>query len=114
MTLPNWQPIEALPLIAGMLDGQLHTLHQQVANLEQCRHRPQVVDASMISRIWAVFGEQRDMLPVFREQLTRWQELPLDETTRLEINRLGAVLDQMKEALDRILNLVETLSRAFA
>lgn len=112
--LPNWQPIEALPLIAGMLDGQLHDLHQQVANLEQCRHRPQVVDVSMIARIRAVFGEQSDMLPVFREQLTRWQELPLDETTRLEINRLGAVLDQMKEALDRILNLAETLSKAFA
>lgn len=112
--LPNWQPIEALPLIAGMLDGQLHDLHQQVANLEQCRHRPQVVDASMIARIRAVFGEQRDMLPVFREQLTRWQELPLDETPRLEINRLGAVLDQMKESLDCILNLAETLPRAFA
>lgn len=101
-------------MIAGMLDGQLHTLHQQVANLEQCQHRSQVVDASMIARIRAVFGEQRDMLPVFREQLTRWQELALDETTRLEINRLGAVLDQMKEALDRILNLAEILSRAFA
>lgn len=112
--LPNWQPIEALPLIAGMLDGQLHDLHQQVANLEQCRHRPQVVDASMIARIRAVFGEQRDMLPVFREQLTRWLELPLVETARLEINRLGAVLDQMKEALDRILNLTETLPRALA
>lgn len=112
--LPNWQPIEALPLIASMLDGQLHDLHQQVANLEQCRHRPQVVDASMIARIRAVFGEQRDMLPVFREQLAQWRELPLDdEVMRLEINRLGAVLDQMKEALDRILNLAEILSRAF-
>lgn len=68
----------------------------------------------MIARIRAVFGEQCDMQPEFREQLTRWQEPPLDETTRLEINRLGAVLDQMKEALDRILNLAETLPRAFA
>lgn len=112
MKPPNWQPIEALPLIAGMLDGQLHDVRQQIANLEQCRHRPQVLDASMIARIRAVFGEQRDMLTVFREQLVRWQELPLDETPRLEINRLGAVLDQLKEALDRILNLAEMLSQA--
>jgi hypothetical protein len=52
-----------------------------------------------------VFGEQRDLLPVFREQLVRWLELPLDEDQRLEINRLNAVLDQMKAAIERILSL---------
>lgn len=110
--VPNWQTIEALSFIAGMLDEQLHDVQQQVANLEKCRHRPQVLDASMIARLRAVFGEQRDMLPVFREQLARWRELPLDEAVRLEINRLDAVLDQLKEALDRILNQAETLPYA--
>jgi len=99
-------------MIAGMLDGQLHSVHQQVSNLERCRQRPQVLDVAMISRIRAVFGEQRDMLPVFREQLARWRELPLDNATCLETNRLDAVLDQLKEALDRILDLAETLPHA--
>ena len=110
--VPNWQPIEALPFIAGMLDEQLHDVQQQVANLEKCRHRPRVLDASMVARLQTVFGEQRDILPVFREQLTRWRELPLDDVVSLEINRLDAVLDQLKEALDRILNLAETLPYA--
>lgn len=112
--VPNWQPIEALPLIAGMLDGQLHDVRQQVANLERCQHRPWVLDASMIARIRAVFGEQRDMMPVFREQLARWRDSPIDEPLRQELNRLDAVLDQLKEAQDRILVLARTLSRAFA
>lgn len=103
--LPNWQPIEALPFIAGMLDDQLQSLHKQVENLEQCRHRPEVLDGETVSRLQAVFGEQRDLLPVFREQLMRWLELPLDEHQRLEINRLNAVLDQMKTAIERILSL---------
>lgn len=94
-------------MIAGLLDGKLHSAHQQVANLERCRQRPQVLDASMISRIRVVFGEQHDMLPIFREQLIRWRELALDNVTRLETNRLDAVLDQLKDALDRILQLVE-------
>ncbi|BBN90472.1 hypothetical protein [Azospira sp. I09] len=102
---PNWQPIEALPLIAGMLDDQLHSLHTQVGNLEQCRHRPWVLDGETVNRLQAVFGEQMDSLPVFREQLARWLELPLDEHQRQEINRLNAVLDQMKAAIERILSL---------
>ena len=110
---PNWQPIEALPQIAGMLDGQLNSVRQQMANLEQCIDRPHVLDATMVARVKAVFGEQRDMLSVFREQLVRWRELPLDETQRLETNRLDAVLDQLKGALDRILDLAKTLSRAY-
>lgn len=108
---PNWQPLDALPLIAGMLDGQLPAVRQQVANLERCLDRPHVLDAAMVARIQAVFGEQRDMLPVFREQLVRWRELPLDEAQRLETHRLDAVLDQLKEALDRLLDLAKTLSR---
>ena len=105
--LPNWQPIEALPFIAGMLDDQLQSLHKQVGNLEQCRHRPGVLDSETASRLQAVFGEQQDLLPVFREQLVRWLELPLDEHQRLEINRLNAVLDQMKDALEHILSLAK-------
>ncbi|TXT28164.1 MAG: hypothetical protein FD131_3297 [Rhodocyclaceae bacterium] len=103
--LPNWQPIEALLFIAGMLDDQLQSARQQVGNLEQCRHRPEVLDRETVSRLQAVFGEQRDLLPVFREQLVRWLDLPLDEDQRLEINRLNAVLDQLKDTIERILSL---------
>ena len=102
---PDWQPIEALKFIAGMLDDQLQSLHKQVGNLEQCRHRPGVLDRETVSRLQAVFGEQRDSLPIFREQLVRWLDLPLDEDQRLEINRMNAVLDQMKAAIERILSL---------
>ena len=104
---PNWQPIEALPFIAGMLDDQLQSLHKQVGNLEQCRHRPGVLDSETVNRQQAVFGEQKDSLPIFREQLARWLGLPLDEHQRLEINRLNAVLDQMKIAIERILSLAK-------
>jgi len=104
---PNWQPIEALPFIAGMLDDQLQSLHNQVGNLEQCRHRPGVLDRETVSRLQAVFGEQQGSLPIFREQLVRWLELPLDDNQRLEINRLNAVLDQMKDALERILSMAK-------
>lgn len=107
MTAPNWQPIEALPFIAGMLDDQLQSLHKQVGNLEQCRHRPGVLDRETVSRLQAVFGEQQDSLPLFREQLVRWLDLPLDEDQRLELNRLNAVLDQMKDALEKILRMAK-------
>lgn len=103
--IPNWQPIKALLFIAGMLDDQLQSARQQVENLERCQHRPEVLDGKTVSRLQAVFGEQRDLLPVFREQLVRWLELPLDEHQRLEINRLNAVLDQLQAAIERILSL---------
>lgn len=90
-----------------MLDDQLHSVRQQVENLERARHRPGVLDSETVSRLQAVFGEQQDLLPVFREQLVRWLELPLDEHQRLEINRLNAVLDQMQDAIRRILSVAE-------
>lgn len=90
-----------------MLDDQLQSLHTQVGNLEQCRHRPWVLDGETVNRLQVVFGEQRDSLPVFREQLVRWLDLPLDEHRRLEINRLNAVLDQMQYALERILSMAK-------
>ena len=88
-----------------MLDDQLQSVRQQVENLERARHRTKVLDSETVRHQQAVFGEQRDLLPVFREQLVRWLELPLDEHQRLEINRLNAVLDQMKIAIERILSL---------
>ena len=88
-----------------MLDDQLQSVRQQVENLERTRHRPQVLDSETVSRLQAVFSGQRDLLPVFREQLVRWLDLPLDEHQRLEINRLNAVLDQLKAAIERILSL---------
>ena len=90
-----------------MLDDQLQSLHKQVGNLERCRHRPGVLDRETVSRLQAVFGEQQDSLPLFREQLVRWLSLPLDEDQRLEINRLNAVLDQMKNALEQILRMAK-------
>jgi len=90
-----------------MLDDQLQSLHKQVGNLEQCRHRPGVLDNETASRLQAVFGEQQDLQPVFREQLVRWLELPLYEHQRLEINRLNAVLDLMKDAIEHILSLAK-------
>lgn len=90
-----------------MLDDQLHSVRQQVENLERARHRPGVLDSETVSHLQAVFGEQQDLLPVFREQLVRWLELPLDEHQRLEINRLNAVLDQMQDAIRRILSVAE-------
>ena len=88
-----------------MLDDQLQSVRQQVENLERARHRTKVLDSETVRHQQAVFGEQRDLLPVFREQLVRWLEFPLDEHQRLEINRLNAVLDQMKAAIERILSL---------
>ena len=56
---------------------------------------------SSASRVW------RTNRPATREQIVRWLELPLDEHQRLEINRLNAVLDQMKDAIEHILSLAK-------
>jgi hypothetical protein len=91
-----------------MLDGQLQDARRQVENLERAKHRPQVLDAETTRRLQAVFSDQLDLLPVFREQIVRWSDLPLDEHLRMEINRLNAVLDQLKVAIKRILLLDES------
>jgi hypothetical protein len=102
---PIWHPLENLPLIASLIDGQLEDCQKQLRNLDPEDTKAPVLDDALVQRIIRLCTEQQEMLPVFSEQLDRWKnERPSDEE-QLEIERLERQIDQYGKILARLLEL---------
>jgi hypothetical protein len=105
----NWQPIDALPLIASMIDGLLDEVEKQYGNLRSCRPQPQVFDDYTIGRVINVYTEQAGDVGLYDEQLTRWKRLNLTPSQRQEVDRLSEQIPRIRERISAILALAEEL-----
>jgi hypothetical protein len=107
---PNWQPIRNLPMIADMIDGQYTETKNQLKNLLEARKKPHVLDDATIERILKVFTEQQEFVPIFGEQLSKWQqEETLTTAHQKEVDRLQVQVELWKKGLTDILALAEEL-----
>jgi hypothetical protein len=85
---PIWHPLEKLPLIASLIDGQLETCQEQLRNLNPAGRKASVLDDALVERMIRVYTKQQEKLPIFSEQLSRWQNENPSEPQRSEISRL--------------------------
>lgn len=105
----NWQPISALPLIASMIDGLLDEVEKQCANLRACRSKPHILDNYTVRRVIDVYTTQSGDVGLYEEQLSRWRNLNLAPSQRLEVDRLAAQIPTIRERITAILGLAEEL-----
>ena len=106
----NWQTIRKLPMIAGMIDGQFTETKTQLKNLLEARKKPHVLDDATIERIIKIFTEQQEFIPIYSNQLLKWQqEETLTITNQKEIDRLQVQVELWKKGLTDILTLAEEL-----
>ncbi|TDN59160.1 hypothetical protein [Paraburkholderia sp. BL10I2N1] len=108
---PVWQPITALPVIFDLAGAQLAEAQGTFDALAQCRLHPHVLDDATLARTCQVYGEQRDFLPVQREQVARWRSGPLTPEQQEGVAHLTARMDRLAALLDDILALADELSR---
>ncbi len=108
---PIWQPISALPLVVQMIDEPLDEAETQLKNLEEARHRPYVLDDGLLQRVQQVYSEQAEFIPIYQEQLVRWEQLDLTAEQRSEVERLKTQVDSLRDVLNSILSLVEELKK---
>lgn len=106
---PVWHPISKLPLISAMVDEMVDDAKVQLANLEQARHRPYVLDDEIVSRILSCYSEQSEMIPVYREQVVRWQKSELSDDQAKEVARLEDKVESLHEELTAIITLATKL-----
>jgi len=106
---PNWQPLSKLPLLAHMIAQALAEAQEQLQNLRQVQNRPYVLDNYTAGRVNQVFGEQREFLGVYQEQLARWKAQHLNNTQTQEISRLERQLEHLQTIVDAILSLADEL-----
>ena len=102
---PTWQAISALPMIAQAIDGYIPASDDLFASLSEARSKPHVMDDATLDRVDAVYGEQRDDMWLYDEQLRRWSEGNLSADQTREIARLQAVLGEVKARIADILSI---------
>jgi transposase-like protein len=107
---PNWQPLTALPLVAQAIDGMLASTQENHLTLQAARHRPYSLDDYTVARTQKVYREQAEYLPLYEEQLTRWQQETLTAEQRHEIARLTNQLQRLRTENDAILQLAAILA----
>jgi hypothetical protein len=106
---PNWQPISSLPMIAEAIDGYIPASDDLYASLSEARSKPHVMDDATLDRVDQVYGEQRDDMWLYDEQLRRWSEGTLTEDEAHEIARLKTVLGEVKARIAEILAIAAEL-----
>jgi hypothetical protein len=99
-----------LSVIAGLCDEQLENANEQYAALSSVRDRPHVMNDEIITRMLRLFREQREDLPIHKEQLSRWRALGnLTPKQRQEVERLEAQAPVIERRIEQILALAEEM-----
>ena len=107
--VPQWHPIEALPMIGQAIDGMLESAEDVVQSLEQARPRPHVLDDYTIGRVREAHGTQLNDLWWYTEQLARWRQARPTPAQAQELERLMQQLTALRRALTASLALAEEL-----
>ncbi|PGH82592.1 hypothetical protein CN899_16485 [Bacillus thuringiensis] len=107
---PNWQPIQNLPIIANLIDGQSSDAKEQYVNLLETLSKPHVLNDAIIQRTIHVYTEQLEFVWIFEEQLSKWKkEDRLTPIEQSEIERLQGQVQQLHSILTDILAITEKL-----
>lgn len=107
---PTWQPIQHLPIIANLLDGQSSDAKEQYVNLLEALSKPHVLNDEIIQRTIHVYTEQLEFVWIFEEQLSKWKkEERLTPIEQSEIERLQGQVQQLHSILTDILAITEKL-----
>src|SRR6266567_7074763 len=94
---PHWHSIAMLATIARHIDGMVEADQEQLANLQEARTKPYVLDDYTINRVKQAFTTQRKDFWVFDEQLRRWQALKLIDEQRAEVTRMHGQMAQLRQ-----------------
>lgn len=108
---PTWRPIRFLPIVFDLLGVELDEARTTLDKLTQCRARPQVLDDATLECVRHLYSEQRNLLPVQREQFLRWQPEATTLEQREMLARVTARADQLSALQNQIFALLDELSR---
>ena len=103
----NWQPVEALPLIAQMITDGVENASEHLATIRQAR--PGSLDDATVSRIERVFGEAATFVDIYQEQLSQWQREPLTVAQAAEVTELLVQVAKLRSLTVSILGRVAEL-----
>ncbi len=98
----TWQQITFLPNLAEMIDGMLEASEENNENLLDAKERPHSMDDFTVSRLFEVYGKQKEDFWLYDEQLKRWGKSKLTAVQSKEVKRLKEQIVRLKRSVDII------------
>ena len=86
---PQWRHISDLPVFTELVDGMLESAEEQLATLQECEHRPSVLDDRTLKRFVVLHTEQCDDHWLYEQQFARWKRGALSDSQAREVNWYG-------------------------
>ncbi|MEW9810268.1 MAG: hypothetical protein AB2993_07960 (plasmid) [Candidatus Symbiodolus clandestinus] len=108
-TIPTWHPLSMLPTIALSIKGEFESMEEMYNLLMMARDKPSVLNDEIIQRTIRLCHDQYDLIPVHREQLSRWLTASPSSFQREEISRLAVLTEQHESLLKEVLVLTKEL-----
>jgi len=106
---PIWRPISFLPTFAQLIYGTLQETNDQLETLEEARPKPYIMDDALVARVIRCYSETATYIPIYKEQMGRWERLDLTADQRREVKRLKTQVQTLSKVVDAILSLAHEL-----
>jgi len=108
----GFKPITALPGIRALLDEAPNVLKQDISRIKKLLADP---DATLPPPVVAYTLEEAkgalDLLAVHARQLRRWQGDDITGAERAEVNRLLAIVPELRPLIQRLIALATELDK---
>ena len=100
---PIMHPIDMLPVITAMIDGQVASDAPLLNNLRRALHTPGTLDAPTVLRTKRAYQERLTYIPVFRQQIAHWMSDAANAHLTAEFDRLRAQVSTLEATAQEIL-----------
>lgn len=107
---PIFQPMEMLPTVAAITAGELNSARELHKHFRRARGRPHVLREADIERTLRLCGNQLEMVPTYREQVTRWLQGSPSHTQREMLTRLSKDVDQFEQVVRETRDIAQELA----
>jgi hypothetical protein len=109
--VPQYHAISMLPVIRDLIDGGLEHITSNLANIKAIHAREYgTLDEHTAVRFVALFADGLEFVPIYTEQLARWQRTKLSDGERKEVTRLQGQLGPLEATLEEGLAIAKEMT----
>ena len=105
------RPISFLPALTEVIIGSLAQTEEQYKSFAPARHKPHVLDDTIVDRAIWLYEEQLTSIPLHERQLNWWLADKITDAQRYQVKDLQAKLPRLKAKTEALLTLLAELKQ---
>lgn len=102
---PQWQPLSMMAALTAAINSELQINESLTRKLGAARDQPHLMDDETVKRIEQMCNGQRELLPVYRQQVERWILEARSDAKLKAIREFSARVEKHAKSTDDLLAL---------